>query len=134
MGNCNSCLPQTPNPTELENPESRANPLPPFTAPHPADISTVPASASSQMILLVAAAAAARVLLNFYLINISYIYYILLIQHLVRSSSSAFDAGPSNTGGEDLDEKPFMVVADYGGIILKEGQQPNFHTFKEKDL
>ncbi|VVA09892.1 PREDICTED: PRUPE_7G169000 [Prunus dulcis] len=50
------------------------------------------------------------------------------------SSSSAFDAGPSNTGGEDLDEKPSMVVADYGGIILEEGQQPNFHTFKEKDL
>ncbi|KAI5319736.1 hypothetical protein L3X38_039444 [Prunus dulcis] len=74
MGNCNSCLPQTPNHTELENPASGA------------------------------------------------------------SSSSAFAAGPSNTGGEDLDEKPSMVVADYGGIILEEGQQPNFHTFKEKDL
>ncbi|ONH97085.1 hypothetical protein PRUPE_7G169000 [Prunus persica] len=96
MGNCNSCLPQTPNHTELENPESRANPLPPFTAPHPVDISTVPAPGAS--------------------------------------SSYAFAAGPSNTEGEDLDETPSMVAADYGGIILEEGQQPNFHMFKEKDL
>ncbi|CAB4318175.1 unnamed protein product [Prunus armeniaca] len=40
----------------------------------------------------------------------------------------------SNNGGEDLAETPSMVVATNGGTTLEEGQQPNFHLFKEKDL
>ncbi|KAL6274086.1 hypothetical protein ACE6H2_024778 [Prunus campanulata] len=50
MGNSfASYLPQTPNDTEqLENAESRANPLPPFTAPHRVDISTVPVATTTE--------------------------------------------------------------------------------------
>ncbi|PQQ03255.1 putative serine/threonine-protein kinase Cx32 chloroplastic [Prunus yedoensis var. nudiflora] len=195
MGNSfASCLPQTPNNTEqLENnAESRANPLPPFTAPHRVDISTIPASASAQKAELDSPAPGASSSSAFAAgpsntggedlaetpsVVVAPAYapgassssafaagpsntggedlaetpsvVVAPAYAPGASSSSAFAAGPSNTGGEDLTETPSVVVAPTyapgasssspsvvvaGGTILEEGQQPNFHLFKEEDL